>query len=58
MGKVLWEPSEAERTAWMESLTWGKCVECRKKTQTRVIERENGIPNGREWFVCPDHTPE
>jgi hypothetical protein len=47
----------AERDLAEQLLPWGACYACQTQTQTRVVEREAGIPNGREWFVCPEHQP-
>lgn len=50
-----WTPAEQQLAAQL--LPWGECVECGSRTQYRVVERENGAPNGREWFVCERHLP-
>jgi hypothetical protein len=49
--------TEAERQLAEQLLPWGDCCECGARTQWRVVEREDGIPNGREWFVCGGHLP-
>jgi hypothetical protein len=52
-----WEyrTTDAERDLWAQLLPWGDCTDCGARTQQRIVERENGIPNGREWFVCERH---
>jgi len=53
----LYRNTAAEEGLAGQLLPWGECFACGVPTQWRILQRDNGIPNGVEWFVCPEHLP-